>query len=178
MKRLYVKTTGEEAATAIAAAQKVFQSFEPNSIFNYTFVDEAYDELYKTEARSSTLLALFAALAILISCLGILGLAAYTAERRRKEIGIRKVLGASISNIVTLLSKEFLVLVILALFLAVPIGWYFMQDWLEGFAYRINIGWGVFVLAGVVAIIIAFLTVSIQSLKAALANPVQSIRQE
>lgn len=178
MKRFYVKTTSDKTNEAIAAAQQVFQQIEPDGIFDYTFLDEAYDQLYKTEVRSSRLLAIFAGLAILISCLGVLGLAAYTAERRRKEIGIRKVLGASISNIVTLLSKEFLVLVILALFIAAPIAWYLMSSWLESFAYRIDIGWDVFVVAAIVAITIAFLTVSLQSLKAALSNPVEAIRQE
>lgn len=178
MKRLYVKTNSETASKAIAVAQDVFQKMEPNGIFNYTFVDEAYDQLYKTEARSSTLLAIFAGIAILISCLGVLGLAAYTAERRRKEIGIRKVLGASISSIVALLSKEFLLLVALSLVLAIPLAWYFMQGWLEGFAYRISMGWGIFTLAGILSITIAFLTVGIQGLKAALANPIDAIRNE
>ncbi len=178
MKRLYVKTTGETANDAIASVQKVFNQLEPDALLDYSFLDEAYDNLYKKEKTSSLLLGLFAGLAIFISCLGILGLAAYTAERRRKEIGIRKVLGASIANIILLLSKDFLVLVMAALVIAGPIAWYFMQGWLDNFAYRIDIEWWIFALAGLIAIGIAFITVSYQSLKAALSNPTESLRSE
>ena len=140
MKRVYVKTTGEKAAEAIVAAEKVFRANEPNALFDYEFVDEAYNNLYKTETRSSHLFSLFAGLAVLISCLGIFGLAAYAAERRTKEIGIRKVLGASVASLIGLLSKDFIKLVLLALVVAFPIAWYFMENWLANFTFRIKFG--------------------------------------
>jgi len=120
----------------------------------------------------------FAILAIFISCLGLLGLASYSTMQRTKEIGIRKVMGASVSGIINLLSKEFLTLVILSFFIAMPVAWYFMHTWLKDFAYRTNISWWVFVLAGVLAIMIALITVSFQAIKAAVANPVKSLRTE
>ncbi|MEL6923079.1 MAG: ABC transporter permease, partial [Bacteroidota bacterium] len=172
MWRVYVKTTGAQAATAIASAKAVFEKLEPGSVFHYEFLEEAYDELYKTEVRSIQLLTVFSLIAVLISCLGILGLAAYAAERRQKEIGIRKVLGASFAQLVSLLSREFLGLVLLAIIVAAPISWYFMEDWLSGFAYRIDMPVGVYLLAGGIALLIAFLTVSLQSFKAVLRNPV------
>ncbi len=178
MRRVYVKTTGEQAATAIAAAEKVFRHHEQNAIFDYQFLDEAYDQLYKTETRTGSLFALFAGLAVFISCLGVFGLAAYTAERRTKEIGIRKVLGASVASLVGLLSKDFIQLVVLSLLLASPIAWYMMENWLANFAFRIEIGWGVFALAGLIAVGIALLTVSFQSIKVAVANPADSLRSE
>jgi ABC-type antimicrobial peptide transport system permease subunit len=121
---------------------------------------------------------LFDLLAILISCLGLFGLAAYTAEQRSKEIGVRKVLGASVSGIVKLLSKDFLKLVGVSILIAIPIAWYFMRDWLQDYAYRIEINWWVFVIAGIAAILIALVTVSFQALKAAIANPVDSLKTE
>ncbi|HFA47806.1 MAG TPA: FtsX-like permease family protein [Bacteroidetes bacterium] len=178
MWRVNVKTTGGKAAEAIAAAEKIFRKHEPNAIFEYEFLDEAYDQLYKTENRTSNLFLLFAGLAVFISCLGVFGLAAYTAERRTKEIGIRKVLGASVANLVSLLSKDFLKLVALALVIASPIAWYFMENWLENFAFHIEIGWQVFAVAGIIAVGIALLTVSFQSIKVAVANPAESLRSE
>ena len=175
---MYVKTTGEQAATAIAAAEKAFRQHEPNAIFDYQFLDEAYDQLYKTETRTGSLFSLFAGLAVFISCLGVFGLAAYTAERRTKEIGIRKVLGASVASLVGLLSKDFIQLVMLALVIASPIAWYMMEKWLADFAFRIEIGWEVFALAGLIAVGIALLTVSFQSIKVAVANPADSLRSE
>jgi ABC-type antimicrobial peptide transport system permease subunit len=121
---------------------------------------------------------LFALLTILISCLGLLGLAAYTAERRTKEIGIRKVLGATVTNVITLLSKDFLQLVAISSVVAFPLAWWMMHNWLQDFAYRINISWWVFVIAGGLAVVIALLTVSFQAIKAAVANPVKSLRTE
>ena len=126
----------------------------------------------------SKLSRLFALLTILISCLGLFGLAAYTAERRTREIGIRKVLGASLVNMVTLLSKDFLQLVAIAALVAFPLAWWFMHQWLQDYAYRISIQWWVFAVAGMMAVLIALLTVSFQALKAALANPVKSLRSE
>ena len=120
----------------------------------------------------------FTTIAIFISCLGLFGLAAFSAEQRTKEIGIRKVLGASVASIVGLLSKDFIKLVIIALFIAAPIGWYFMNKWLENFAYRIDIGWWMFVMADIFAVIIAFTTISINAIKAALVNPTKNLRIE
>jgi putative ABC transport system permease protein len=119
-----------------------------------------------------------AVIAILIACLGLFGLATYTAEQRVKEIGVRKVLGATISNIITMLSKDFMILVLIASALAIPLAWWAMNRWLQDFAYRINIGWWIFIAAGVIALLIALITVSSQAIKAALANPVKSLRTE
>ena len=120
----------------------------------------------------------FAGIAIFISCLGLFGLATYTAEVKRKEIGIRKVLGSSVSGIVQLISKDFLKLVIISIIIAIPVAWWAMSKWLEGFAYRVNIEWWVFAIAGILALLIALITVSFQAIKAAVANPVESLRSE
>jgi putative ABC transport system permease protein len=141
-------------------------------------MDDAFAKMYKSEQRVSTIAGIFALLSILISCLGLFGLAAYTTERRTKEIGIRKVLGASVAGITGLLAKDFLKLVLISIVIASPVAWYFMQKWLSNFVYRINMQWWMFVLAGIAAIAIAFLTVSYQSIKAALMNPVRSLRKE
>ena len=146
--------------------------------FEYTFVDDAFNARFKDEQLVGELSRIFAILAILISCLGLFGLAAYTAEQRKKEIGVRKVLGASVSGIVKLLSKDFLKLVAISILIAIPIAWYFMQDWLQDYAYRIEISWWVFVIAGIVAIMIAMVTVSFQAIKAAIANPADSLKTE
>jgi len=177
-RKLQVKTTGENAAAAIVAAETLFKEHLPNQVFQYNFVDEAYDKLYTNEAKTAQLFTLFSGLAILISCLGIFGLAAFTAQRRNKEIGVRKVLGASLNSIVLLLSKDFLKLIGLALIIAVPIAWVSMNDWLQNFAYRIDIEWWVFVTTGILLGAIAFLTVSYQSVRAALMNPVESLKSE
>jgi putative ABC transport system permease protein len=134
--------------------------------------------MYKDEQRTGTLFNLFGVAAILISCLGLFGLATYTAQVKTKEIGIRKVLGASVASIIQLLSKEFIVLVVAAFVIATPIAWYFMSKWLRDFAYRININWWIFLVTGVLAIIIALVTVGFQAIKAAVANPVKSLRTE
>jgi len=141
-------------------------------------LDDKFDAMYRTEKRLGQISGLFTVIAIFIACLGLFGLAAYSAERRTKEIGIRKALGASITNILALLSKDFVKLVILGFVLAIPIAWYAMNQWLADFAYRIEIGPGIFILAGAAALIIALLTVSWQSIKAAVANPVDSLRSE
>jgi putative ABC transport system permease protein len=141
-------------------------------------MDEYYDTMYKADQRSGMLFNVFSAIAILISCLGLFGLATYTAQVKVKEIGIRKVLGASVVNITTMLSKDFLVLVAISLIIASPVAWLMMTKWLQDYTYRIQIQWWVFVLAGVMAILIAFITISSQAIKAALANPVKSLRSE
>ena len=150
----------------------------PNRPFSYYFLDEFFDRQYKSEIRFGNLFLNFAILAIFISCLGLLGLASYSTMQRTKEIGIRKVMGATVSNIVNLLSKDFLTLVLIAFVIASPIAWFGIYKWLQNFAYRISLGWQAFVLAGIAAVVIAFVTVSFQAIKAAIANPVKSLRTE
>jgi len=175
---IYVKTTGSDAAKAIAAAKAQFTQYNGEYPFSYNFLDEIFNRLYKGEQTEGKLFNYFAAIAIFISCLGLLGLAAFTAQVRTREIGVRKVLGASVSGIVGLLARDFIKLVFIAIIIAVPVSWYAMNGWLQGYAYRVNIGLWVFVLAGALAVIIAFITISFQSIKAALTNPVTSLRSE
>ncbi|MDT7828482.1 ABC transporter permease [Pricia sp. S334] len=176
---LYVRTKPDMALSeTLATMESVMKKHNPAFPFEYQFVDQAFDARFKSEKLVGSLSKIFALIAIIISCLGLFGLAAYTAEQRKKEIGVRKVLGSSVSGIVRLLSKDFLRLVIIALLIATPIAWWFMQNWLESFAYRIEIDWWVFALAGIAAICIALLTVSFQAVKAAVANPVKSLRTE
>jgi len=155
-----------------------YNSFSPTQEFNYSFMDEDFDAIYRSEQRIGTISVAFTSLAIVIACLGLFGLAAYAAEQRTKEIGIRKVLGANISTIVGMLSKDFIMLVLVAIVLATPLAWWAMHSWLQGFAYRQNIQWWVLALAGGGAIIIAFVTISFQSIKAAITNPVKSLKSE
>jgi putative ABC transport system permease protein len=162
----------------LAAIESKWKTIIPNRPFSYYFLDEFFDKQYRGEERFGSLFLNFAVLAIFISCLGLLGLASYSTMQRTKEIGIRKVMGASVRVIINLLSKEFLVLVILSFFIAMPVAWYFMHSWLQDFAYRTSISWWVFVLAGAIAVIIAIFTVSFQAIKAAIANPVKSLRTE
>ena len=175
---VYSKTTGRDATKAIAAAEKVWKKYSPGYPFEYHFLDDAVNDLYFSDQRIGQLFNVFAAVAIFISCLGLFGLAAYTAERRTKEIGIRKVLGASVSNVIALLSKDFLKLVLVAVIIASPIAWYAMNKWLQNFSYRITISWQVFALTAFLAVFIALLTISFQAIKAAIANPVKSLRTE
>ncbi|QEM13579.1 ABC transporter permease [Mucilaginibacter rubeus] len=175
---LYLKTTGEGAPKAIAAVEKQFKQYNGQFPFSYTFLDEIFNKLYQGEQREGTLFNYFAGIAIFISCLGLLGLAAFTAQVRTREIGVRKVLGATVGSVVTLLAKDFIKLVLIAIVIAFPIAWLAMNHWLDAFAYRIGINWTTFALAAVIAILIAFITISVQSIKAALANPVDSLRRE
>ena len=158
--------------------EKTFNSLIPNSAFDYTFIDQFLNTLYASEQRTAKVVLLFASLTILIACLGLFGLAAFTAEQRIKEIGVRKVLGASVTDITALLSGDFLKLVGIAILIASPLAWYGMRLWLQDFAYRVEMGWGVFVLAAILSLLIAFFTVSFQSVKAAISNPVRSLRSE
>lgn len=162
----------------LSRLEQTWDNLAPNYPFNFTFLDSKLEAQYRTEQRVGYIVMAFSILAIVIACLGLFGLAAYTAERRTKEIGIRKVLGATVSNIVTLLSKDFLKLVLLGIVIAVPVAWYAMNRWLQDFAYRIEIGASIFLMAGGAAVVIALLTVSWQSVQAALANPVESLRSE
>ena len=158
--------------------ESVFKEFNPEYPFEYHFLDQTFESMYKGEMVIGRLARVFAAIAIFISCLGLLGLSSFTAEQRTKEIGIRKVLGAPVSSLVILLSRDFTWLVLVAFALAAPLAWYFMNDWLENFAYHTNMGIGVFLLAGGLALLIAWLTISYQSLKAASVSPVKSLRSE
>lgn len=155
-----------------------YKSIAPEMPFSYQFMDEAFDQMYRQEQRIGQVALTFSILAILIACLGLFGLVAYMTEQRTKEIGVRKVLGATSANLVSMLSKDFLMLVMIALFLSIPIAYWFMHKWLEGFAFRITINWWVFGLAGLIGIFIALVTVSSLAYKAALANPVKSLRSE
>lgn len=176
---LYIRIAGDKStADALTAIQGVMQKNNPAYPFEYSFVDEGYQAKFKSETLVAKLSRIFAILAIFISCLGLFGLAAYTAEQRSKEIGIRKVLGADVAGIAKLLSKDFLKLVLIAILIAVPIAWWGMHKWLQSFAYRIEITWWVFAIAGITAIGIALVTVSFQAIKAAIANPVKSLRTE
>ncbi|MBS1529839.1 MAG: ABC transporter permease, partial [Bacteroidetes bacterium] len=157
---------------------KVFEKYNPAYPFEYKFVDTEYAAKFNLEVLVSKLAGIFAALAIFISCLGLFGLAAYVAEQRTKEIGIRKVLGASVTQVWTLLSKDFVVLVIISCVIASPLALYFLAHWLEKYPYHVNIGPGVFIASGIAAIIITLFTISFQAIKAALANPVKSLRSE
>jgi putative ABC transport system permease protein len=177
-KLLSIKVDPVNTQATIAAIEKQFKAVIPNQPFSYYFMDEFFDRQYRSEERFGKLFLNFAALAIFISCLGLLGLASYSTMQRTREIGIRKVMGASVSNIINLLSKEFLKLVIISFFIAVPVAWYFMDQWLLDFAYRTNISWWIFAAAGTLAVVIALLTISFQAFKAAVANPVKSLRTE
>jgi ABC-type antimicrobial peptide transport system permease subunit len=165
-------------ADNLAAMEKIFKKFNPEFPFNYQFVDEQYASKFNDEKRTETLAGLFAALAIIISCLGLFGLASYMAEVKTKEIGIRKVLGASVQGITYLLSVDFLKLVFVSFCIAAPMAWYAMHQWLQGYAYRISLHWWMFALAGILSLLIAFATVSFQAIRAALVNPIKSLRTE
>jgi putative ABC transport system permease protein len=169
--------TGDVQAT-IASIQKTWSKFFPADPLNYYFLDELFDQQYKADQRFGKIFGLFAFLAIIIACFGLLGLSAYNVLQRTKEIGIRKVLGASVQNVLYILSRDFILLVLLAFVIAVPVTWWIMYNWLQDFAYRINIELWVFGVAGLLAILIALLTISFQALKAAIANPVKSLRTE
>jgi putative ABC transport system permease protein len=172
-----IKTSGNVPA-ALAQIEKVWKKYLPEIPYEYNFLDARYAKLYEAEQKESSILIIFSCVAILIACLGLFGLSAFTITQRVKEIGIRKVLGASTRTIVELISKEFLLLVVIAAVFAFPVAWYVMNHWLQNFAYRINIAWWVFVVAGIIAFLIAFATISFQAIKAAIANPVKSLRSE
>ncbi|MEO8862051.1 MAG: FtsX-like permease family protein, partial [Ginsengibacter sp.] len=176
---LYVRTTPQSnPENALAKIGAVLKKDNPSYPFEYRFVDDDFNQIFLSEMLISKLSRVFAALAIIISCLGLFGLAAYTAERRTKEIGIRKVLGASVSGIARLLSKDFLQLVVISCIVAFPVAWLLMHSWLQDYQYRIEISWWIFLIAGLAAILIALVTVSFQAIKAAMANPVDSLRSE
>jgi putative ABC transport system permease protein len=166
------------AAEALHKIETVFKKYNPAQPFDYQFVDEVYAQKFGNEQRIGKLASFFAVLAIFISCLGLFGMASFVAEQRTKEIGVRKVLGASVFNLWRLLSKEFVLLVIISCAIAIPVAWYFLHEWLQKYEYRTEMSWWIFVAAGSGALVITLLTVSFQSIKAALMNPVKSLRTE
>lgn len=175
---MFVKVKGNDIPATLTFLQGVWKQWVPFRPFEYKFLNDEYNNLYIADQRTGKIFTLFAALAILLACMGLLALASYTTVQRTKEIGIRKVLGASVLNITSLISKDFLKLVIVAIIIAVPIAWIAMHKWLQNFAYKINIHWWVFVIAGLAAILIALMTVSFQAIRAAVADPVESLRTE
>ncbi len=175
---ILVKTEKGKTKEALADLEKICKELNPKFPFTYKFADDEYAKLYKSEQMISSLSRSFSFLAIFISCLGLFGLITFTAEQRIKEIGIRKVLGASVTNIIGMLSKDFLILVAFAALIAFPIAWWLMHRWLQDYAYQVPISWWIFALAGIIAMLIALLTVSFQAIKAAVANPVKSLRTE
>lgn len=173
-----VKVSPQNLTGTIAAIESKWKTLIPTRPFNYYFLDEFFDRQYRSEQRFGKLFFNFAVLAILISCLGLLGLASYSTLQRTREIGIRKVLGATVPGIVNMLSKDFLILVVISFFIAAPVSWFFMHKWLQDFAYRTNISWWIFVLSGILAVLIALATISFQAVRAAMSNPVKSLRSE
>jgi putative ABC transport system permease protein len=163
---------------ALASIKEIYAKVAPVYPFEYSFLDQQFNTTYKNDIRQQTMLSIFSGLAIFIACLGLFGLASFTAAKRTKEIGVRKVLGSSVPNILLLLSKDMLKPVLLATVIAMPVGYYCMNKWLQNFAYRTTLHWWIFVLAAVLTFLIALFTISFKSLKAALANPVKSLRNE
>ncbi len=172
------KVSATDASDLIKNIERKWKTLAPGLPFSYRFLSDSFDEMYRSEQRAGTIAMVFAALAVLIACLGLFGLVTFMAEQRTKEIGVRRVLGASVPNVVALLSRDFLLLVVIACVFAFPVAWWTMHKWLQDFAYRVNIGWWVFAAAGIASVFIALLTVSSQSIRAALANPVKSLRTE
>ncbi|MGI8600377.1 MAG: ABC transporter permease [Chitinophagaceae bacterium] len=172
------KIAGNESGNILAKAEKTWKSTVPAMPFTYRFMDESFEDMYRAEQRVGKISLIFSVIAIFIGCLGLFGLAAFIAEQRTKEIGIRKVLGASVNGIVHLLSKDFLKLVLIAFVIAAPFAWWAMHKWLEDFAFRIDISWWIFLVAGLIALFIALFTVSFQAVKAAISNPVKNLRTE
>jgi putative ABC transport system permease protein len=175
---MYVKMRSQDLPATLAHIERTFRTLAPDFAFEFSFLDEDIDGLYKTEMRLGSLIKYGAVIAIFIACLGLFGLAAFTAEQKTKEIGIRKVLGASVSNIAVLLTKEFTVWVLVANGIAWPVGYFIMRKWLENFAYRIDIPVRAFVLSGLLVFGLSLLTVCHKAIKAALANPISSLRYE
>jgi len=173
-----LKVSSGDPKRTLAGLERSWNKYFPADPFNYFFLDETFNEQYKADLRFGKVFGLFAFLAILIACFGLLGLSAYNVLQRTKEIGIRKVLGASVQHLLFLLSKEFLVLVFISFFIAIPVSWWVMNNWLQDFAYRIQIQWWVYIMAIFLATLIALLTVSLQAFKAAVSNPVKSLRAE
>jgi hypothetical protein len=175
---ILVRTEKGKTKEAIEGLEELYSEINPEHAFNYSFMDDRYGQLYKSEQVVSKLSNVFAVLAMAISCMGLLGLAMFSAEQRRKELSIRKVLGATVGSIVMKFSKDFFKLVVLALFIAVPLAWFMMNGWLQQFAYKIDLAWWMFALAGLIVILISMLTISVQAIKSAFENPVKNLRSE
>jgi len=175
---LIVHSKAKDVSSLLKYINASWHKLNPNEPFEYSFLDEEFQKNYEAENRLSAIVGYFTIVAILISCLGLFGLATFSAEQRTKEIGVRKVLGASVTGIVALLSKDFLKLVGISILIASPIAWWAMNKWLQDFAYRTNISWTVFVITTITALLIALITISFQAVRAAVANPVKSLRTE
>lgn len=175
---LYIKTAPGDSKKAVETAQTILKKYAPDDLFSYSFLDDYYDNLYRSERQASALITIFATIAVIISALGLLGLVAFAAEQKVKEIGIRKVLGASVRHIVQLIGADFLVLILIAIIIAFPVAWLAMNKWLQTFAYRISLSWVLFAASAGIALFVALVMVSAQAIKAAVANPIESLRNE
>lgn len=175
---ILARVSGKNVDKVLTTLEKQWKSYAPSTPFTYTFLNESFAKAYQREQRTGVVFGIFTGLAILIACLGLFGLIAYMAETKTKEIGIRKVMGASVQQIIMLLSKGFLKLVLISFLIAAPVAWWSMNQWLKGFAYPIDIHWWMYAAAGLAALVIAILTVSFQAVKAALMNPVISLKTE
>jgi putative ABC transport system permease protein len=173
-----VKVNTRDLKSTLSSIKKTYDAYFPGNLFDYFFLDQKFNSLYSNDQLFGKVFAIFAGFAIFIACLGLLGLSLFATVQRTKEIGVRKVLGASIGHIVVLLSKDFVFLILISFVIATPVAWYIMQQWLANFAYRIGISWWLFLLAGLLSLIIALITISFQAIKAATANPVKSLRTE
>jgi putative ABC transport system permease protein len=173
-----IKVDPSNLSATISAVKAKYDQFFPGNFFDYYFLDERFNEQYKNDQLFGKVFAIFAGFAVFVACLGLLGLSLFSTAQRVKEIGVRKVLGASVSHIVLLLSRDFVKLVLVSFLIAVPIAWYVMNRWLENFVYRVDLRWWVFAVAGVLALVIALVTISFQTVRAAVANPVKSLRTE
>jgi ABC-type antimicrobial peptide transport system permease subunit len=173
-----IKLSTTNMASTMQSIKKIWQQTFPAYVYEYRFLDDKIAGFYQQENQLSQLYKIFAAIAIFLSCLGLYGLASFMAAQRIKEVGIRKVLGATAGSIVYLFSKEFILLIAIAFAIATPIAWYFMHQWLQNYAYRIEVSWLIFLAGGIAAIMIALATISFQAIKAARANPVESLRSE
>jgi putative ABC transport system permease protein len=176
--RIFVRLQAGDPGGKLAMLRNTWKKLAPDAPFEYHFLDEKFDNFYKNEARWSAIAGWAGGISIFLACLGLFGLAALAAVNRTKEIGIRKIMGATVTQVVSLLSKDFIKLIAIALVIASPLAWYFMQGWLQAYEWRIQITWWVFALAGLFTVLVAVTTVSLQAIKAAQANPVKSLRSE
>jgi putative ABC transport system permease protein len=176
--QVYIKTSAKEAPLAIAAAEQQWNKYIRNYPFQYSFLDEDFAKMYVADQRTGILFQVFAIVAIIISCLGLFGLATYTAQIKTKEIGIRRVLGATVTQVTSLLAREFILLVGISLLIATPLAWWSMNQWLQNYTYRTHLNAWIFLATGGAVLLLALITVCIQAVRAALANPVKSLRPE
>jgi putative ABC transport system permease protein len=175
---LFVKIESTGTKATLSQLQDVWKERVPHRPFEYRFLDEDYDNLYKAEQRTAGVFATFSTIAIVLACLGLFALTAFAMVQRTKEIGIRKILGATVGNILTLVSRDFIKLILIAFCIAVPVAWFALTKWLDNFVYKTSLYWWVFALAGLAILVIGFVTVSLQALKTAVTNPVKNLRTE